>query len=74
MWILDNSAKRKEAEETLTLLAATNSVNEDLNLRLVAALTNLKEEKSISLIKSKQSPFRIIKVYITQHDLHKNNI
>ena len=43
--------KRKEAEETLTLLAATNSVNEDLNLRLVAALTNLKEEKSISLIK-----------------------
>ena len=42
--------KRKEAEETLTLLAATNSINENLNLRLVAALTNLKEEKSISLI------------------------
>ena len=64
--------KRKEAEETLTLLAATNSVNEDLNLRLVAALTNLKEEKSISLIKGTELREKLVNLLAEKVALEKS--
>ena len=64
--------KRKEAEETLTLLAATNSVNEDLNLRLVAALTNLKEEKSISLIKGAELKEKLVNLLAEKVALEKS--
>ena len=64
--------KRKEAEETLTLLAATNSVNEDLNLRLVAALTNLKEEKSISLIKEAELREKLVNLLAEKVALEKS--
>ena len=63
--------KRKEAEETLTLLAATNSVNEDLNLRLVAALTNLKEEKSISLTKETELSEKLVNLLAEKIALEK---
>ena len=64
--------KRKEAEETLTLLAATNSVNEDLNLRLAAALTNLKEEKSISLIKGTELREKLVNLLAEKVALEKS--
>ena len=64
--------KRKEAEETLTLLAATNSVNEDLNLRLVAALTNLKEEKSISFIKGTELREKLVNLLAEKVALEKS--
>ncbi len=64
--------KRKEAEETLTLLATTNSVNEDLNLRLVAALTNLKEEKSISLIKGTELREKLVNLLAEKVALEKS--
>ncbi|SFJ34903.1 peptidoglycan -binding protein [Jannaschia pohangensis] len=38
--------QRREAEETLTLLAATEASRDDLNARLAAALTNLNAEGS----------------------------
>ena len=63
--------KRKEAEETLTLLAATNFVNEDLNLRLVAALTNLKEEKSISLTKETELSEKLVNLLAEKIALEK---
>ena len=64
--------KRKEAEETLTLLAATNSINENLNLRLVAALTNLKEEKSISLIKGTELREKLVNLLAEKVVLEKS--
>ena len=64
--------KRKEAEETLTLLAATNSINENLNLRLVAALTNLKEEKSISLIKGTELREKLVNLLAEKVALEKS--
>ena len=64
--------KRKEAEETLTLLAATNSINENLNLRLVAALTNLKEEKSISLIKGTKLREKLVNLLAEKVALEKS--
>ena len=63
--------KRKEAEETLTLLAATNSVNEDLNLRLVAALTNLKEEKSNSITKETELSEKLVNLLAEKIALEK---
>ena len=43
--------KRKEAEETLTLLAAAKSLKNDLNTKLLVALSEIREVKSNAALK-----------------------